>query len=305
MPLLFKSICSKSPRFSFPERRGAMSDFISILEMLEDIQQRVEDVKDALGRLQVEGAGPGIGEVSGAPGPNVIPPTAPDVEIVGGEETNQFPDCCAVGNDVQYTCSGTLIAPNVVVTADHCRSVTRVFLKGNDISKPDDGEIIPVQQQFSHPEVDLKVLLLEHDSQVPPRHVAQGEEVAGAEVATLVGFGTINLAGTRGYGCKRTVEVPIYTLDCSGLGESKEYGCLPGWEIVAGHRGLQMDSCKGDSGGPLYIQNGDGYALLGATSRGRRDGWTICGDGGIYVRVDLCLDWIREVTGADIGGART
>jgi hypothetical protein len=24
---------------------------------------------------------------------------------------------------------------------------------------------------------------------------------------------------------------------------------------------------------------------------------TTCGDGGIYVRLDLCLDWIQSVTG--------
>ena len=73
--------------------------------------------------------------------------------------------------------------------------------------------------------------------------------------------------------------------------------------MVAGHRGLRMDSCKGDSGGPLYIEDREGeYYLLGATSRGARDALTTCGDGGIYVRVDLCLDWIREVTGVEIGG---
>jgi secreted trypsin-like serine protease len=71
--------------------------------------------------------------------------------------------------------------------------------------------------------------------------------------------------------------------------------------MVAGHRGLLLDSCRGDSGGPLYIRNTDGeYFLIGATSRGIRDSFTTCGDGGIYVRVDLCLDWIRNVTGVAI-----
>jgi secreted trypsin-like serine protease len=68
--------------------------------------------------------------------------------------------------------------------------------------------------------------------------------------------------------------------------------------MVAGHQGLQRDTCKGDSGGPLYIHTGnDQYALLGVTSRGVRNGFTTCGDGGIYVRLDRCVDWIEQVTG--------
>jgi len=97
------------------------------------------------------------------------------------------------------------------------------------------------------------------------------------------------------------VDVPIMSIDCGGAGDPKHYGCLPDRELVAGHSGLMLDSCNGDSGGPLYVQGADGqYYLLGATSRGARGGFHKCGDGGIYVRVDLCLDWIRKVTGAQI-----
>jgi hypothetical protein len=284
-----------------------MTDYTPILIMLGDLQQQIEDIKDELGKLQAQASM--VSSEVGLPGapvaPPVIPPTAPEVEIVGGEETDGFPDCCAVGNDKGYYCSGTLIARNIVVTADHCTQATRVFLKGNDISRPEEGETVRVVQRFSHPEVDLLVLVLERDSQVRPRHVAQGAETANAEMATAAGFGTIDVHGTVGYGRKRKVEVPITSLDGSEPGAPKIYGCLPGREIVAGHRGLLRDSCRGDSGGPLYIQNAAGeYYLLGATSRGTRDSFTTCGDGGIYVRVDLCLDWIREMTGADIEGPR-
>ncbi len=190
-----------------------------------------------------------------------------------------------------------------MVTADHCKNATRVFLKGNNISKADGGETIRVLQQISHPEVDLSVLVLERDSLVTPRHVAQGAEIGIIKPVTLVGFGHIDPQGTFGYGVKRKVEVPVTSLDCNAPDDPKRYGCLPGREIVAGHRGLAMDSCSGDSGGPLYIQvDSDKYYLLGATSRGARGGFTTCGDGGVYVRVDLCLDWIRSVTSAKVAG---
>lgn len=278
-----------------------MGDFSGILDMLQALQQQVEAITEAVGRLQADAELASAAEPAAA---EVMAPTAPAVEIVGGEETEQFPDCCAVGNDLGYYCSGTLIAPNVVVTADHCKRVTQVFLQGNDVSRPEDGQTIRVTKQFTHPELDLRVLVLEGEAGLAPRHVAQGDE-AHAEWATLVGFGTIDYRGKIGYGIKRMVKVPITSLDCSDPGHPKRYGCLAGREMVAGHRGLRLDSCRGDSGGPLYIENGDGeYYLLGATSRGQRERFTICGDGGIYVRVDLCLDWIREVTGAEIEGPR-
>lgn len=280
-----------------------MTDFTPILNRLDQLVQIVNDIKDELGKMQTQAS---ITEAeTGSPGqPVVIPPTAPEIEIVGGDETDQFPDCCAIGDNQWFYCSGTLIAPNVVVTADHCHNVTRIFLEGNDVSRPEEGEIIRIVRQFSHPEVDLRVLLLEKNSQVAPRHVAQAREKASIKTGTLVGFGTIDLHGTVGYGRKRKVQVPITSLGCSEPDAAKKYGCLPNREIVAGHRGLLLDSCKGDSGGPLYIQNAEGnYYLLGATSRGARDGFTTCGDGGIYVRVDLCLDWIRSVTKANIEGS--
>lgn len=281
-----------------------MADYIPILDMLDDLQQKINDIKDELGKLhtQADVDAAGLGQPAAPIAPVIIPPTGPDVEIVGGEETEQFPDCCAVGNDFDYCCSGTLIAPNVVVTADHCKHVTRVFLQGNDVFRPEEGETIRVARQYEHPEVDLRVLVLEQNSQTPPRRVAQESDLIDLKTVTAAGFGTIDLHGVVGYGLKRKVNVPLTSLDCSAPGDPKQYGCLPGLEIVAGHRGLLADSCRGDSGGPLYAQNSEGeYCLLGATSRGARGGFTTCGDGGLYVRVDLCLDWIREVTGVAIG----
>ena len=89
--------------------------------------------------------------------------------------------------------SGTLIAPNVVVTAEHCRDVTRVFLKGNDVDVPQDGETIPVVKSYTHPHLDLRVLILGHDSTVEPRKMAHGAMIRKAKRATVAGFGTITL----------------------------------------------------------------------------------------------------------------
>jgi len=59
------------------------------------------------------------------------------------------------------------------------------------------------------------------------------------------------------------------------------------------------DSCSGDSGGPLMVTNGDGetpgqnYYQIGVVSHGYRCG--LPDYPGIYSRVTVALDWIKEV----------
>ncbi len=299
-----------------------MADVTRILELLDGLIDDIEAIKAEVANLGARAAAPAGRAADRAAAaapelPDVILPTRTDDpdSIVGGKRVRRgdFPDCCAVGDDFGYFCTGTLIAPNVVVTAKHCGNATRVFLGGNDINRPQSGETIRVKKVrgddgiektlvIPHPdrEVDLEVLVLEEASSVVPRRVAQESELAGLTEVMLVGFGTIDLAGNVGYGIKRQVKVPVETFDCSEADVAARRGCRADFEIVAGQRGLRRDSCRGDSGGPLYIETGDGtYHLLGATSRGARGSDNVCGDGGIYVRVDKFLDWISEETGAE------
>lgn len=59
------------------------------------------------------------------------------MRIIGGTTVmkDEFTDCVAIGDDQDWGCSGTLIAPNAVFTAGHCaESASRIFL-GSDVSK--------------------------------------------------------------------------------------------------------------------------------------------------------------------------
>lgn len=235
--------------------------------------------------------------------PGVIPPSPQRTlaTIIGGEETDEFPDCCAVGDAFGFYCSGALIASRLVVTAGHCTGVTRVFLKGSDIDVPADGETITVTQTLRNPDVDLRVLLLARASVVPPRRIARTAEIGNPAEATLVGFGAVNLTGTIGYGKKRAVDVPIKSLDCGTAEEASAFACVKGLEIISGHRGFAKGSCTGDSGGPLYIKAQDGsFHLLGVISRAIKNAANVCGDAGISVRLDKFIDWIEDRTGVDL-----
>lgn len=219
---------------------------------------------------------------------------------LGKVPTTAFPDCCAISTNQRFTASGVLIAPALVLTADHVRNATQVFLKGSDLSLPADGDTIQVVKIYNHPEVDAQLLFLERPAKTIPRRIAVDVDVAPPSQALFVGFGAVNHDGTAGAGRKRYVQLPITSLGCSATGDSKKYGCLPGKELVAGAPGLNRDSSRGDAGGPLYVLAPDGnFCLLATSSRGARGGSHISGDGGIYVRIDLILDWIRQMAGDD------
>ena len=232
--------------------------------------------------------------------------------VIGGVpvKSPNFLDCVAVGNDAQWGCSGTLVGPNVVVTAGHCVDfATRVFF-GYDISKA--GKQVAVKKRVRHPEYhgtrhnDVMVLVLAEDVvTVDPRPIATKAQTDAATDGRVVGFGSVDPAGVFGYGIKRMVDVPIASANCVGKVDGKadttSYGCDRNLELVAGRPLLERDSCKGDSGGPFYIAGPhDTWLLAGATSRSTDSAMHTCGDGGIYVRLDRYRAWIAKIPGAKL-----
>lgn len=235
--------------------------------------------------------------------------------ILGGSLTNagEFPDCVAIGNDTQWCCTGTLVSPNVVITAGHCNPgcSTRVYF-GTNTATPDPNRIVRVKTAIRHVGYakpaqdvilnDLTVLILEKKVDfAEPRKLASSSQVDSATWCRLVGFGATNTQGTFGYGSQRKVDVAIASNSCD-LTASNRYACNQTFEIVAGGGG--KDSCNGDSGGPLYIKVDDSWLLAGATSRATKE-WRLsgraCGEGGIYVRLAAYSDWLEETIRAHGG----
>jgi secreted trypsin-like serine protease len=229
-----------------------------------------------------------------------------NARIIGGSDVRgtEFHDCVAVGDDRDWGCTGTLIAPNVVLTAGHCEVLhTRVFV-GNDVDRK--GQTFKVLRHVRHPRWDdrlrndlMLLILAKKVTGVRPRAMASSAQIDAATDGRVVGFGTTELAGRTGYGIKRQTDVPIVSPSCKGKvggrGDSAVYGCHLGREIVAGKPLLLHDTCKGDSGGPFYLADAKGrWFLAGVTSRGTDLATTMCGDGGLYVRVDQYRDWIAS-----------
>ena len=226
------------------------------------------------------------------------------LRVVGGVETTEFPDCVAVGSGDRWCCTGTLVAPNVVVTAGHCLDpcAARVFI-GTNVEG--EGEILEVADAVQHPDYgsaaghyDLTVLILERDvTTVTPRAFAPTAAIDDARTVRIVGFGNTDVWSTGGYGVRRAVDVPVASPACAMPDAPPRYGCDEGLELVAGAPFLDRDSCNGDSGGPVYVFHDNEWLVAGATSRATWEAVRPCGDGGIYVRLDKFADWIRSVPG--------
>jgi secreted trypsin-like serine protease len=245
-------------------------------------------------------------DTNGTPSPLPEEPTAEP--IIGGTAVppGKWPDTVAVLG-AAGACTGTLIAPDVVLTAGHCAEInpTRVIANSLDYNSAS-GTSASVKSTTAYPNwensYDVAVVVLTAPiSGVTPRKIGtactfQAGFVTNAQVR-LVGFGSTDIQGGGTNSRLNEVTVTVTDPDCS-----KGNGCVaavsPGGEFVAG--GAGKDSCFGDSGGPVYLDTPRGPIVVGAVSRGTATATTPCGDGGIYVRTDKIATWLETTTGKQI-----
>jgi endonuclease G len=244
---------------------------------------------------------------------NALSMAAEAERIVGGVTTTDFPECCLIGRrnsngTVGWFCTGALIHPRIVLTAGHCfipnNRANIVALNASDQNHLQTAELSIVRRMSQHPRYqethelsDMSVIILRTPSHVTPVPVATTAELAAAAETTLVGFGNDDVNSTRGFGIKRKVTVPITQIrraPTDNLDAAEQaLGFESDLEFVAGAPGF--DTCNGDSGGPAYVFVGTNKRLAGLTSRATNAAEHPCGDGGIYTRVDMHLDFVRQV----------
>ena len=236
--------------------------------------------------------------------------------VTGGGDAPQgaWPDAAAIlydqgnGQDAQG-CTGTLVAPTVVLTAGHCTApelgtLDHVLVGAASLAHPERGETLPVRRIVLYPgwesSSDVAVLVLGKAAHEPPRALATGwarlDIVDGAPVE-LVGFGAIDDQGLTFVDDLQQARTTITDAACDTMPGCRD-GARPAGELGAG--GMGVDTCFGDSGGPLYLMTRQGALLAGVTSRGYADATVPCSQGGIYERPDKIADWIEEVAGLQI-----
>jgi hypothetical protein len=237
--------------------------------------------------------------------------------IMGGTTDNDHTSVVGILinlNGGQAICSGTLIAPNLVLTAQHCvaelnsqfvicgqtpfgsthapssfgvTTLTTLSQNGSDYRSVDAVHVPP----GTNDTCGFDIALLELSENVPSTETEPiGPRLDGpietGETAPAVGYG--HVGDGPGAGTRRQLggrQVLCGTGECSindGI-ESAEFAGTDG-------------TCQGDSGGAALDSEG---RVLGALSRGP-DGCA----GSVYSAVDAWASWLREIgqTAATNGG---
>mmetsp|Transcript_22919 Transcript_22919/g.57473 ORF Transcript_22919/g.57473 Transcript_22919/m.57473 type:complete len:376 (-) Transcript_22919:194-1321(-) len=200
-------------------------------------------------------------------------------------------------------CGGTIIAPDIVITAAHCMKIRlRVQV----------GRISLLEGEYQEYAVTHAVIHPEYDSETLHNDVALlklSKAVEGVEPARLIGATSLEALEGRladvdmsvmGFG--RTTEngrtskkllvgtvQHVPKTDCNG--PDSYDGRITGSMLCA--KGDGVDSCEGDSGGPLIRQTpvGNNF-LVGVVSYGIG-----CGNEqypGVYVDVNAVRPWINK-----------
>jgi Trypsin len=233
------------------------------------------------------------------------------------DTTGEFPDVVLVKGPSLQICSGIIIKSNRVLTARHCIcdgvtvSVGLGAVYSNLGYKPIVDQRPPKRECKTAPTSNIDVGIVytadgvAQSAEFPP--YATSQLVDATQTALVVGYGVSIFGSAASAGDRRSASLSVVSDSCQGSGpdasgavmsDAERFGCIPKITLVAAST-TGADQCSGDSGGPLFAVDGTGKRYLAGivssptTSSALHGG---CGDGGIYVRLDVpeVFSWISK-----------
>ncbi len=214
----------------------------------------------------------------------------------------------------RFFCGGTIVAERWVMTAAHCLfdlfgrqdtpSSIRVVAGIHDLVTDAELPEVIVTNIIVHPEYDNSIesppndiALLELatvlDAPVGELFVGESEDYTGT-IGFIVGWGAtrfINESAAEYPTTQQEAPVPLVSLATCNSPISYD-GIIAVTQLCAGYAEGQIDTCAGDSGGPLYIVESGRVIQVGITSFGNG-----CGQEnfyGIYSNVSHYIPWLSD-----------
>ncbi len=223
---------------------------------------------------------------------------AVSTRIVNGTQTSDYPAVGLIGESGDHFCTGTLIAPQYVLTAAHCAegvgNTSGTFTVG--------GQSYQTERVYLHPNYNGNAIGSDSANDIAiyklsslvvgitPMDIFRGIPQVG-QLLTLVGFGGggNGTTGTNGdFGIKRVGTTPIDEVSRT----------LISWNF---DNNTEANTAPGDSGGPAFVTVGGIKYIAGVTSGGDSPDASI-GDHSFDTRVDAYAAWITSIAGVTGGG---
>lgn len=225
--------------------------------------------------------------------------------VVGGEPTDikQHPWQVALQFKGTFSCGGSIIAEEWILTAAHCFSFSR---KSDDWRSKagatdytaggawSEIERVVVHEAYNPTTYENDIALLKLRSPPTGRVIplaAPSLTLPLDQPLEVTGWGDTAENARTGSNMLRKGTVPYVSTDVCN--EPAAYGGrIKAGMLCAGYKEGGVDSCQGDSGGPLVWNTPDGPVLVGVVSNG--EGCARKLKYGIYTRVSSYRDWINR-----------